>query len=119
MSTVNHLPRACAGPGKRPGIAAPGGRHLNSISGFSPQVQRYYAVQRNGASNCRGGRFSLEGELQRAGREGVGTPRLRRGARPELRGVAGGKRLRSRVERGLDYILDTFGPDKTQFVARA
>src|SRR6201987_6048364 len=32
MSTVNHLPRACTGPGKRPGISAPGGRHLNSIS---------------------------------------------------------------------------------------
>src|SRR5256885_11053570 len=33
MSIVNHLPRACTGPGKRPGISAPGGRHLNSISG--------------------------------------------------------------------------------------
>src|SRR5690242_13796880 len=36
MSTVNHLPRACSGPGKRPGISAPGGRHLNSISLVSP-----------------------------------------------------------------------------------
>src|SRR5882672_4958611 len=33
MSTVNHLPRACTGPGNRPGICAPGGQHLNSILG--------------------------------------------------------------------------------------
>src|SRR5437763_1023972 len=31
MSTVNHLPRACDGPGKRPGMRAPGGRQVNSI----------------------------------------------------------------------------------------
>src|SRR5580692_8050272 len=41
MSTVNHFPRACAGPGKRPGIAAPGGRHLNSISGFSLRFEHF------------------------------------------------------------------------------
>src|SRR5437868_8373690 len=31
MSIVNHLPRACTGPGKRPGICAPSGRQVNSI----------------------------------------------------------------------------------------
>src|SRR5260221_388651 len=36
MSTGNHFPRACAGPGKRPGICAPSGRHVNSILSFSP-----------------------------------------------------------------------------------
>src|SRR5215470_3787360 len=41
MSIVNHLPRACAGPGKRPGILAadfsnPEGRQVNSI-GFPPE----------------------------------------------------------------------------------
>src|SRR5216683_1981306 len=36
MSTVYHLPRACAGPGKRPGIRAPGGRQVNSIA-FIPR----------------------------------------------------------------------------------
>src|SRR5438270_305039 len=39
MSIVNHLPRACTGPGKRPGICAPSGRQVNSIaspsSGFA------------------------------------------------------------------------------------
>src|SRR5439155_5149659 len=32
MSIVNHLPRACTGPGKRPGICAPSGRQVNSIA---------------------------------------------------------------------------------------
>src|SRR5258706_11382162 len=32
MSIVNHLPRACSGPGKRPGICAPSGRQVNSIA---------------------------------------------------------------------------------------
>src|SRR5207302_10349565 len=31
MSRVNHLPRGCAGPGKRPGIRVPGGEQVNSI----------------------------------------------------------------------------------------
>src|SRR5882672_6498916 len=40
MSTANHLPRACAGPGNRPGIPASpgpvelGGRQVNSIGGL-------------------------------------------------------------------------------------
>src|SRR5712691_6770660 len=34
MSAVNHLPRACAGPGKRPGMYAPGGWQVNSIAGI-------------------------------------------------------------------------------------
>ncbi len=31
MSMVNHFPRACTGPGNRPGICAPSGKHVNSI----------------------------------------------------------------------------------------
>src|SRR5215472_966449 len=64
MSMVNHLPRACAGPGKRPGISAPGGRHLNSISGSSPRLSSIVWVL------SRGGERSLTiavnaGKIQR------------------------------------------------------
>src|SRR5580704_8791615 len=38
MSMVNHLPRAWIGPGNRPGIGAPSGRHLNSIGNFLPRL---------------------------------------------------------------------------------
>src|ERR1700751_3274111 len=41
MSTANHFPRAWAGPGKRPGISAPGGMHLKSISGFSLRFEHF------------------------------------------------------------------------------
>src|SRR5579884_66788 len=40
MSTVNHLPRAWAGPGKRPGIGVPAGRQVNSISGVSRSIEQ-------------------------------------------------------------------------------
>src|SRR5215470_2902336 len=64
MSMVKHLPRACAGPGKRPGISAPGGRHLNSISGSSPRLSSIVWVL------SRGGERSLiiavnAGKIQR------------------------------------------------------
>src|SRR5215831_6883019 len=66
MSMVNHLPRACTGPGKRPGISAPGGRHLNSISGSSPRLSSIVWVL------SRGGERSLiiavnAGKIQRRG----------------------------------------------------
>src|SRR5205807_8505893 len=47
MSIVNHLPRACAGPGKRPGIGVPVGRQVKSIGvsqrllpGLPPTIAR-------------------------------------------------------------------------------
>src|SRR6201981_2276826 len=59
MSTANHLPRAWAGPGKRPGIAAPGGRHLNSISRpldigsyYAPTVRAARVVDDTGKNRC-------------------------------------------------------------------
>src|SRR6516165_9246373 len=54
MSTVNHLPRACIGPGNRPGIGAPGGKHLNSISDPLLGFGLYYALVVRATRVCGG-----------------------------------------------------------------
>src|SRR5271170_7244098 len=69
MSIVNHLPRAWTGPGKRPGIGAPSGEHLNNISGslfcFADRIRAVLGLvivirQIGGSRSLRFGRCSMD-----------------------------------------------------------
>ena len=61
MSRVNHLPRACAGPGKRPGMRAPSGRQVNSMGGLPTGLRETYRVADH--LQPRSGRRELTPEL--------------------------------------------------------